>query len=923
MSDSSDTQPGDATATVSLSSAAEAFPPPKARLTAGSSFGRYMVLDEAGAGGMGVVYRAYDPKLQREVAIKRVSFGTSPSELDTSAEERLLREAQAMAQLAHPHVVPVYDVDSRDGELFIVMEFVEGQTLREWLRSQRRSWREVVGIFLQVGRGLAAAHAAGLIHRDLKPANVLIGALGRARVMDFGLARASGTADEGPIRDLAMDPASHSVSGLSAQLTAAGIVIGTPAYMAPEQHRGATTDAKSDQYSYCIALFEALYGTRPFRADNLASLVEKKEIGVASTPHERRVPRWVERIVLRGLAPEPDERWPSIQALLDALARDPATRWRWVVGGAVLVGGLGALARTARPPEEKAPCLDVAANANQLWTPDRREAIETAFAAAMVPDLDAVMSRLDAAVTERVEKWKLERTQACEATWVRREQSESTHDRRVTCLRRSIRTLDRLLAALSEADAGLARRALEAVYGVRDPAQCADPAFLASDRAPPPPEHAERIEELGARLAEAEALELAGRDAGALEIARELVAEVETIEYRPFLAEINSVLGTLEQKAGRFEAARETLERAYFDALATGAFATAADSGTQLVFLLGESMAKTDSAHEWARHTQAVIEHGALGDVMRARLLNNVGTVHYNAGQWREAEAHHRRALAIWERELAPTHPQLGTSHNNLANALHLLQELPAAVEHHEKAYEIWLAAFGPSHPMLAASLDNLANSLGSMGRQDEALAKSKQALELRVRLLGDDHVVTAVSRHNLGSIYLDRGELPLAKREFERAKPPFLSAFGHDHPNTAAVFTNLGDVARRLGDTEEAVASLEEGLAIFRALPGDDHPGEGLLLHMLGGLYAEGGESDRARSYLEQALTLRERIDAPAYELADSRFALAQLLWDSDPSRARSLAEKAQGDASPKPLPDHVMRADVERWLAEHPVAR
>ncbi|MFP2913550.1 serine/threonine-protein kinase, partial [Pyxidicoccus sp. 3LFB2] len=269
----------------------------------GAVLGRYVVLDKLGAGGMGVVLSAYDPKLDRKVALKLVRSlkGHGAAEL----QQRLLREAQAVARLSHPHVIAVFDVGTVDERLFMAMEFVEGPTLRKWLTATKRDWREVLAAFQQAGQGLAAAHAAGLVHRDFKPDNVLVDTRGRVRVTDFGLARFEHV-PASVLPSGALSPEAVPQDGL----TRTGSLLGTPGYMAPEQWDGQEVDARGDQFSFCVALHEALYGVRPFARGTPPDFTQLQPI-----PAQTPVPAWVRRVVLRGLSVAPEARFTSMDAL--------------------------------------------------------------------------------------------------------------------------------------------------------------------------------------------------------------------------------------------------------------------------------------------------------------------------------------------------------------------------------------------------------------------------------------------------------------------------------------------------------------------------------------------------------------------------------------------------------------------------------
>ena len=308
---------------------APADSPPDPRdpqISVGDRIGRYLVLGRLGAGGMGVVLSAYDPQLDRKVAIKllRTGIGIATGE----ARARLVREAKAIAQLSHPNVVAVYDVGAidssdpaRQGEIYIAMEFVEGDTVTQWMRRWKRPWRDVLEVMLQAGRGLAAAHAVGLLHRDFKPDNVLVGSDGRVRVGDFGLARSVMGPDAPTPDHHAIRPA-HAVSALHATLTATGTVLGTPRFMAPEQFLGEDTDARSDQFSYCVALYDALYGRHPLQSGTALEMVDKGARALPP-PNDSKVPAHIGRAILRGLDPLPAKRFPSMTALLAELTPAP------------------------------------------------------------------------------------------------------------------------------------------------------------------------------------------------------------------------------------------------------------------------------------------------------------------------------------------------------------------------------------------------------------------------------------------------------------------------------------------------------------------------------------------------------------------------------------------------------------------------
>jgi tetratricopeptide (TPR) repeat protein/predicted Ser/Thr protein kinase len=320
------------------------------------AIGRFVVLRKLGEGGMGVVVAAFDEALDRKLAIK-LRHGLLGGD-DELVRARMLREAQAMARLSHPNVVQIYEVGEHEGQLYVAMEFVRGQTLREWQAAGARRWPETVAMYMQAAQGLAAAHAAGIVHRDFKPENVLVGEDGRARVLDFGLARGSGSSEAA--RRAEAEPAAR--AGPLAPLTQAGVLMGTPAYMSPEQFLDAPTGPASDQFAFCVALYEAVLGALPFGGETWQELAAHVVGGErVPEPDAPEVPDWLRQALRRGMALAPEDRYPSMEALLaeltarvapDGTERRPQRR-RWpalALGGALAASVLALGLRAGAPP---------------------------------------------------------------------------------------------------------------------------------------------------------------------------------------------------------------------------------------------------------------------------------------------------------------------------------------------------------------------------------------------------------------------------------------------------------------------------------------------------------------------------------------------------------------------------------------------
>ncbi len=426
--------------------------------TPGTELGRYAVLEHVGSGGMGAVYSAYDPQLDRKVALK-VLHATGLED-----QERLLREARALAQLDHPNIVSVYDVGTVGDRVFIAMEFVDGRSLREWADGQ--PWRAALDAFLAAGAGLAAAHAAGLVHRDFKPDNVLVTADRRARVVDFGLARADGRSPAEGLGGGAAAPhdpvsiADEVAPATDEEGTLEERLVGTPGYMAPEQLLERRFDARSDQFAFAVALWEVLYGERRFPGtdvEELAAAFRRNE--PAAPPVSTSVPTRIRKILERATSVDPEARFASMAVLTRALADDPRERWTrrlvWATPGAAAAVAL--LWFVLQDPG--AICRGAEGQLAGIWDTSTSEALRASLSESGHPRRDQIFERTRRALDRYGLGWVSARTSTCEATHVRGEQSEQLLDRRMTCLNRRRDELGALVAALSAGGADTADRA--------------------------------------------------------------------------------------------------------------------------------------------------------------------------------------------------------------------------------------------------------------------------------------------------------------------------------------------------------------------------------------------------------------------------------------------------------------------------------
>jgi len=577
-------------------------PSENTELAVGARIGRYVVLKRLGAGGMGVVYAAHDPELDRQVALKVLRDPDAEKVL----QERLRREAQAMARLAHPHVVTVHEVDTDGEQVFIAMELVKGRTFAAWLTEAPRSWREIVAELLPAGEGLAAAHAAGLIHRDFKPENVLVGDDGRVRVVDFGLARIPG------VRELLRPRPQPSDTGPTCSGTGTGALMGTPFYMAPEQFLGAETEARTDQFSFCVALFTAIVGEHPFIGEDLESLSQGVLRGeLRPPPRPDPLPRWLRSVLTRGLSVDPADRYPSMKDLLAALADDPRRRLRRVASVAVPALALAAavvLASQAVNAPHR-PCQGAEKAWAGIWDAERAAAVEKAFLATGEPSAAGNVARVERDLDAFAKAWAAAHTEACEATRVRGVQSEALLDKRMLCLETRLRNVRALIDRFVTADATTIERAPSALAGLMDLTGCADRQALEGlARLPAEPAARAHIAALSARVSEHRAARMVGGPGSGLAGARALLAEVRATGYRPLEAEMLYVLGWLEDDAGDYNAAVEAFEESVWAAEASRDDEQAVEAWTSLMIEVGIRQGRHDEALAMHPRVTALLE---------------------------------------------------------------------------------------------------------------------------------------------------------------------------------------------------------------------------------------------------------------------------------------------------------------------------
>ncbi|HUQ06536.1 MAG TPA: serine/threonine-protein kinase [Kofleriaceae bacterium] len=851
------------------------------KLTRGAGIGRYVIIDMLGKGGMGDVYAAYDPELDRRIALKLVRDVTG------DGREALVAEAKTMARVSHPNVCAVYDAGSFDEGVFIAMELVDGQTLGDWRRTPRK-WREILAVFEAAGRGLCAAHAAGIIHRDFKPGNVMIGRDGRMRVLDFGLARigvntpSSDSLDSESLSDSGEDMSPHIVVSRA---------MGTPSYMAPEQRRPGVHDARVDQYSFAVALYETLYGERPFAGDSADSvLVNALAHRVRPAPRDRDVPARLRRPLIRALAPDPAERFPSLAALLAELARDPAARRRRIALGAAGVG-LAALAifGVARRADGAAPCRGVDQPALRLWNTRAREQVTASFRATGRSYAATWASRVGQELELRAHELGASRLAACEATNVRREQSPALLDLRMACLDRRAAELGALVARLGASpDAALMDRALDAIARLPSLETCSDTAALLS-AAPRPRDPARQadIDAAEAGVAETLASTYAADARKTRQRAREAVAAAERSGWSSLLAEalvtdVDAGLG-----AGEYTGLEEQVYRAARLAAEAHAERTVADAWIAAVRVL-TALGRPQEALALAHAADAALARIDRPGLTRATLLESEAMAFEATGDFATAMARDDEALALRAAAGQVDELPVGDVLNHRAILASRQGEHVAAEVLHRRVLALRKQKLGDTHPDVASSLDNLGAVIYHQGRLAEAVELYQQALALRTAALGADHEDVATSYNNLGGVFLDRGDLVRAEEHYTRAIATWERVLGAEHPTLAIPLGNLGDVALARGDAKRALELCRRAYTLEERASGKDSPELAYSLTCEGEALVLADQAAQATPVLERALSLRERAPVDAVELARTRVALASALSAQRLDRAR-----------------------------------
>lgn len=859
--------------------------------------GRYVILDRIGAGMMGVVYTAYDPTLDRKVAIK-VLHGRMRGPAAAEARQRLVREARSMARIVDPHVVPIYDAGivsgSGEDEVFLAMEFVQGQDLEAWLQAldaevppSYLKVQKIMQVFLHAAHGLAAAHAAHVVHRDFKPTNVLVTTDEHAKVTDFGLARLPN--EEVP----ASQPRQPPTGDLNVSLTATGDVLGTPAYMAPEQHEGIPANESSDQFSFCVALYEALYGCPPFEGSTYA----KRALAVVEgqfmpPPADSLVPAGVAVALERGLDRDMSARYPSMSALIttlqEAMHEASPHRWGWWVGAGLVAVVFAAVGLSAlRPP----PCQGAAAEMASVWNPQGRARLSKALAAVPLPYApqvrDQVLKRLDTYSAG----WIQAHTAACEATNITKVQSQGLLDRRIACLDAKKVELRAFVFELSRPDAEMLGAAVAAAQGLPDLGQCAHLSVLTEAGEAPSARMAKAVKNLRESLAVARGQARAGRySAGLKTVATASVAWGHN-NYPPGLGELLVVQGRLQASLAQHLRAQAALSRAFYVAQQARDHSVAAEASAALIQVVGVGLGQHREGLLWADIAQATLRQHGERVRPSARIESFRAGVLSAQGNRAAAMAAARTALQRLRGTASASAYEIALAELQLGNTLVDIRDYRAAYDHLNKALQGLESRLGKQHPELVAVLTSLGRSAQGRGDYDVAAAHLERAIDLARRHLGPTHGLYGEALVRRGTLQTQFNEHEGAISDYLAAIPILKAAYGPTHTLVTRALLNLGVTKHRMGRLEEASEYYESALATREARLGRDHPDLVVILQNWGSMAVESGQPEQAIKRLERAVYIRTHRLASKVAVADVQYWLGRALYESKKDRSRGMA--------------------------------
>ena len=933
---------------------------------AGAHIGRYELECQVGAGGMGTVYLAHDPDLQRAVVIKLIRPDLIAPNDATGAHARLLREAQAMAQLSHRHVAQVYDVGTHDGQVFIAIEYLDGGDLSEWLALTPRPWQLIVDRFYEAGLGLAAAHAAGLVHRDFKPSNIFLDDDGCAKVGDFGVARPP--AQDAQTSEHSQPPTTNVLDVL---LTETGAIVGTPAFMPPEQIAGGYVDHRSDQFSFCVAMFRSLYGRAPYPGSNLLELAEAMEHGAIRPPTQpHAVPDYVYDALCRGLSPAPEDRFPSMTELLTAL-RPPqrhtsGKRWLFFLVGAIVIGAIVAVGLAKRGTGDTTPsCSRGAHEVAHTWNTEREQQAAQAFSAANSLGGPLAFETVSQSLHHYANAWAKAFDDSCADTHLRGEQSVKTLELRVRCLQRHRLYVDKFIHSLTNATAEIVTQAPTEVLHLPDLALCSDISRLASLSVPPLGSDINEIRSIEDELANIK-LNFQHHEARATTpIMDRLLTRARNTKHHPLIADVTLLAAMIYQRAAKLDKAESMFHDAATAAELGGHHLARAKTYVELVGIK-QILGKTHEALRWGALAQAILDRRPSDNYrsyvdLSAELQRQLSVVERDRGNNQRALERARTALDILAQSDHDSPGELGESHSNLADVLFLMRDFDGAYREHKKSRAIWTRIMGANSPRVAHDTLQMAAARHQQGRGQDALKHTKDAIATLHAFFGEGHHELADAYFHHAFALQTTGDNPAAIEFVNRSIALTRKQYSSKHRFLMSELGAAGVVLANAGELEGASKLMEEALALAEELDGANdkrivtplnalaavrsrqkryqeslqllqrsyaivtaqYSPEATIhadtLTRLGALHVRRKSWQAAAKRLEQALAIRTKNKASRWAMSWTKFELAKALTATKKLRGRAamLAKEARDAAHSDGNAKEV--TEIETWMAKH----
>lgn len=843
----------------------------------GTSLGRYVVVERIGAGGMGVVYGAYDPELDRKVALKLLR--------PRAGARSLVEEAAVLAKVTHPGVVAVHDAGSADGLAYLVMELVKGRSLRAWANGVARSIDETRSVLASAAAGLGAAHEAGLVHRDVKPDNILVDATNRSKMTDFGLALALGARDE------------------------PRTVAGTLAYMAPEQLRGEKIDARSDQYAFALSTLEVLTGKRPTVADDRRAQLAVLEAGI-DVP--QAMDRDVRAALVRALSFDPAARFPSMAELWSALSPEKS-RGTSLSTQLAIGAPLAAMAATAAAViglvffsqhGENAFCTDAEESLHGAWSPERKAAVGAAFERSGKTYAETSRATTMTALDVYAARWTRTWTDACRATRVRGERSEKTLDQRMTCLEESRAALGAFATEIGQSKPAAVERAVAAVGRLPPPEACLSPRAARVEPTGPRADRA-KSERLAKELAELGARVDLGAYAASREALVSIVSEARSIEDSALAARAGLRAAEAAILANDVPRSKELLLDAILEGERCGDPILTAQAYLALARIHAGPLSQTAEAERDYAHAEA-LSVGASSTELDAKRLLVRAELYRKTSRFAEGAVAAKAALDELERHGKGDSLEAATAHFGMAIAGSVSGDAAASSLHIERAIAIRSALLGARHPDVVEAYMNLAIIEARRGELASARARAMKALDAVGPTPSPD---LALVLTNLAIFEDGLGEHEASREHCSKAADIDRMILG-DHPATALALTNLADGERAAGKNAEAARHYDEAELRLRRSGATDARVTAVIAYGRGQLAPEG--SDPAVRELGTALELLDSKGLEPQLRTEVRFAFARALAKKNPSRALAEATRAMGEA--KDL--HASTADMEAFV-------